>query len=207
MKNAGFYRFSNFLGSGFKNFFSRYKTQILVFSILFVLAFVIGILVASKFGEDLEFERMANQYFFRLISLELNIWSYFLISLIFFFLGFVFGFLLCSNIFIVIINFIFIFIIGYLLGFDTVVCLLNFTFISRIFFILFYVLLNLALNLLLCCLFGMGLKKYLVVKKFGKYCLLNENYGNYLIIILGLIVIILFLQCILLSLIHFVYVA
>lgn len=206
MKNAKFYRISNGIGSGFNNFWIRFKTQILMFAILFFISFIIGIIVASKFGDALEFERMANQHFFRLISCEINIWSYFLINIIFFFIGFVFGFLFCSNLFVVILDFIFIFIIGYLLGFDTVVCLINFTFLSRIFFIIFYVLLNIILNILLCALLGIGLKRYLIIRKFGKYCPLNSNFSNYLFIISFLIITISLIQCITLSLIHFVFI-
>jgi len=207
MKNAKFYRFSNALGSGFSNFWVRFKSQILIFAILLVISFVLGIIIASKFGDSLEFERMANGHFFKLISLEISVWSYFLINLIFFFVGFAFGFLLSSNLFITIVNFIFIFLIGYLLGFDTVVCLINFTFLSRIFFIIFYVFFNLVLNLLLCVIFGIGLKRYLIIKKFGKYCPLNSGFSNCLFIVGSLMIFILLLECICINLIHFIYIA
>lgn len=206
MKNAKFYRISNLFGSGFHNFWLRFRNQIIIFLILFIISFVLGIVVASKFGDSLEFERLANQKFFQLISLELDIWSYFLINLIFLCIGLVLGFLLSSNIIVISINFLFIFIIGYVLGFDTVVCLINFNFISRIFFIIFYVLLNIILNALICLIFAIGFKKYLIVKKFGKYCPLNNGFKNYLIVISLIYIILLLIECLCFNFIHFLYI-
>lgn len=194
-----FERIKNNVMSLASRFVKCYKGYLLVFFIVFLIGFLTGIFTCSSYVEDLTCENLINTCLYSFLQNEMTFFSYFLTLSIFFIIICTFTIFLVRNKFMIAINVILLFLLSYIFGFDLCIVIMCLGLSGIIFGVLFYGLLWLVIFIFYMCIMSIFCKKAIskerCVETF-KSMFLSALY----FILLSLIV--LFVSCLLFSIIH-----
>ena len=181
-----------------RKFWLEYKVYIIIFSILFLLAFTTGILTCSKYSDIIEVDRLIDKYLLNFLKLEINFFTYFIYLTVFYLLYALFVIFLTRNKFFIVVDVIIFLLLSYILGFDLFIIISSLGLAGIICGILFRAILGIVLFYLIILIIAVAIKRY----KMRCYCVTHkEIYKAYFILILFGIVTI-FLFAIMFSVIH-----
>jgi hypothetical protein len=179
-------------------FWKEYKVYIIILSILFLLAFVTGILTCSKYSDIIEIDRLIDKYLLKFLKLEITFFSYFIYLTIFFLIYTLFVIFFTRNKFFIVVDIIIFLLLSYIFGFDLFIIISTLGLAGIICGVLFRAILGIVLFYLIILIISIAIKRY----KMRYYCISHkEIYKAYLILILFSIVTI-FLFAIMFSVIH-----
>ena len=179
-------------------FWKEYKVYIIILSILFLLAFVTGILTCSKYSDIIEIDRLIDKYLLKFLKLEITFFSYFIYLTIFFLIYTLFVIFFTRNKFFIVVDIIIFLLLSYIFGFDLFIIISTLGLAGIICGVLFRAILGIVLFYLIILIISVAIKRY----KMRHYCISHkEIYKAYLILILFSIVTI-FLFAIMFSVIH-----
>lgn len=194
-----FGRIKNYFFSSAGRFFKYYKKYLLVFFIDFLFGACTGIFTASGYSSDLAIDNLINNYLYSFLSNEMSFFSYYLTLLIFLILIFSFSMFLVRNKFMVCVNIFLLFIMSYIFGFDLCVIVVCLGLSGIIFGVLFYGMLGIVVFSLYICIMSISSKNAIAKDKCNNSFkeIINENMPFILMAI-----VVLFLLCLLFSIIH-----
>lgn len=189
----------------FFNWISRflicYRSYLLVFFIIFLIAFITGIMTCSHYSSSITCEHLINKYLYDFLTKESTFISYFLKLSAYYIILFLCIIFLSKNLFMIIVNCFLIFFMSYIYGFDLCIIILSLGLSGVIFGILILGVLGVFLFLTFLLIISIATKRYFVNKKSCD----GVQSGSYLRLYLMLIIvseIILFVMCLLFSIIH-----
>lgn len=207
MKSTNYYKKYHLLKSNLTDFYKCNWKAILLFSLIFMFGFLIGIFFCSGNSSKLDYDNFFDQKLIDYLSLNCSNWSFFLNQLISFGLVCFIAIFLNSHILFIICNFTICLIRGYILGFNTVCIISLFSVFGIIFSIIIYVLICIIANLIHCLICAIAFNKFRETKKYG-FCnpYRKKQYIRIQFLLLFIIVLTLFIQALLLILIRSTFV-
>ena len=181
--------------------FVFYKNYLLVFFILFLIAFITGIMTCSHYASSIDCEKLINSYLYSFLCRDSSYMSFFLILSVYFIIIAVLFFFITNNVFLVVVDIVVLILTSYILGFDLCVIIISLGLSGVIFGILIFGLFGILVVSILICILSISCKR---IKERRRSCESFEKsvYMKLFFVFLLLGVAFLFLLCILLSIIH-----
>lgn len=182
-------------------FLSCYKVYLLVFFILFLIAFITGVMTCSNYASSIDCDKFINNYLYAFLCRESSYISFFLIlSFYFLVLAILFFFVSC-NAFFVVVDTIILILSSYILGFDICVMILSLGLSGIIFGVIVFGVLGILVMIVLMALLSITCKR-LKERKNSCETLDKKSYIQMFFVLVLLGVTFLFLFSLLLSIIH-----
>lgn len=186
---------------GFCKILNELKYYLIIFTIFFIIAFVTGILSASKYSQDITAENLINETLLEFLKKEKGVFSLFFSYYFWFFTLSLFIILFTKNLFINILEVIALMLLAYIIGFDLCVIFFSFGLVGIIFSIFIYGILMLFVCMTLIFILSFATK--LLKNKVN--CLVSRDKRGLKSVYLTFLIlqfVILYVLCILLSILH-----
>lgn len=184
-----------------KDILINLKYYLIIVALIFTISFVTGIFTAYKYAGDITAENFIHQSLLSFLKNDKSIFSLFLSYYFWFVIFSILVIFFTKNVFINIIEIVALMLCGYIIGFDLVVFVLSFGFVGIFFGIFIYgilMILNCALVVVILSIATKNMKEKIS-------CNSIQDRRNLIMTYLCLLIlsaIILFLFCILLSILH-----
>ena len=196
-----FERLKGILSNIIFKFFSCYKIYMLVFFVVFLIGFITGIMTSASYASSIDCEHLINSYLYNFLIRESTMFGLFLTLAIYLCIVFVLMITLSKNMFLIVIDSILLFLMAYIYGFDLCIIIVTLGVAGVFFGILIWGLLGVLLFFILISLLSLICSK---VREEKRSCSSNEKsyYVKAYIVFLIISLFVLFLMCILFSIIH-----
>lgn len=119
------FRIKNQLQSILSNYFKLFKWRIILLCIIFIIAFITGILTCIEYSDIVTCENLIDKYLYSFLKNEINFLSYFLTIAIFYLLINFICFLCVNSKLFTIINYVIFSLVSYIFGFDLCIIFLS----------------------------------------------------------------------------------
>ncbi len=197
-------RFSKFfehIKLGFQKLFDYHKGWLFVFSIVFLLTFITGIMTCVHYLDIVTYENLINKYLINLLTKKSTYLTFFLMHLLWLLLGVIFIVLFTNNIFFVVVDFVFLALMSYIWGFDICIIVMTLGLAGIVYGVVLLGVLGVIIFFLIMFIMSVACKKFFVTKNICD----NETKKKYFKLICVLVLIcvaILFVMSLLFSSIH-----
>ena len=199
--NDRYYRTRSSVISCIVKFLKNYKTYLIIFSIVFLIGIITGILTCMEYSADVTCENLINKYLYNFLINEVNFFSLFLSMGIMLVIVVCLVGILTRNKFFVILDGILLSLMAYVYGFDLCIICNCLGLSGVIFGILFWGVLGVCIFALIIIIFSIACKR---VRDYKNSCksFSNSDYFKLYICITILTLVVLLVMCILFSIIH-----
>ncbi len=196
-----FYRIKNSISSTASKFIMQYKLYLLVFFVVFLIAFITGISTCAGYASDIECSNLINKYLYSFLCRDLSYISLFLVYSLYFSLLALFIIIFTGNLFFAIIDCILIALASYIFGFDLCVVCLCLGLSGIILGCIVGGILGLLIFFLLILILSIACKRY---RDYRRHCYDTGDikYWKIYLSIILLAMLIFFVGCLLFSIIH-----
>lgn len=184
------------------NFLKKYKSILLSLVFIFLLGAIVGIFTTSKFSGNLELDNIPDSNLVNFITGDKGSFGVFFSYFLRYLLTFLFIVCLNFNAFFNILTYIIIAILGYIWGFTIAGIITLFSVAGIINVIIIFVPFDLCISFILIVITCVAIEKYKIYKKFGSNCSYALNYKKLYFFLFVLLVLILFIKCMIMPVIH-----
>lgn len=178
-----------------------YRSYLLIFFIIFLIAFVTGIMTCSHYSSSITCENLINKYLYDFLIKDSTCISYFLKLSAYYIIISLCVVLLSKNLFLIIVDCFLIFFMSYIYGFDLCIIILSLGLSGVVLGILILGVLGVLLFLIFMLIVSIATKRYFINKKSCDGVQGSTYFKLYLLLII-VSEIILFVMCQLFSIIH-----
>ncbi len=197
-KIRNFYAFKNSIS----NFFKKYKGILFGLIFVFIVGVIVGIFTSSKFSGDMGLDNIPDSNLVNFIKGEKGSFGIFFAYLLKYLLIALFIIFLNFNRFFHIITYLLIGILGYVWGFTVAGIITLYSIAGIINVAIIFVPFDLIITCILIIITSISIDKYKIYKKFGSTSCSYLNYNKIYFLLCLLLVIVLFVKCMILPVIH-----
>ncbi len=184
------------------NFFNKYKKIITVLLFIFIIGLIVGIFTSSKYSGNLELENIPDANLVNFISADKGSFGVFFSYFLRYLILFLFVVFLNFNSFMNFVTYFIIALLGYIFGFTVAGLITLFSLSGIISAVIIIIPFDLCISLLFILITAISIHKFKIYKKFGSSCGNFVNYRNVYFILFLLLIVLLFIKCMLLPILH-----
>lgn len=194
-------RFGYMLSSELKRLLYIYKYYLLIFAIIFLIAFITGIMTCINYSSSISTDKFINIYLLSYLCKDTTYLSYFLMLGLYYLLVTLFVMFFTRNWFVIIVDGILLSLLSYILGFDTCVFVSTLGLSGVIFGVLIYGILMITVMLTIIMIMSIACRRVRDKKNICEMVESSQYFKMYIVFLL-LGALILFFHAITLGVIH-----